>query len=295
MRSPCGYAKFTGKIGVCLATSGPGAIHLLNGLYDAKLDGQPVLALTGMPYHDLIGTHTQQDVETDRLFADVARYSARIMGPTHVENVADLAFACRTALAHSTVAHIGFPVDLQDTPVDKKGSKRMFPTILRTSPPGVPTSRPPTTCSVPPRSSRPGSAWRSLPVEEPCTPRRSWSRSPSGWAPPSSRRCWAKRPSPMTAHTPPAPPACWGRGPPRRRWNAATHSFWSAPRRGAGSSRSRARRSGGRSVRAAHAAESHQAAGGQLRQIADPRRAEPAEDRPDRTLRQSPGTGLRGL
>src|ERR1043166_5989036 len=63
----CGYAKYTGKLGVCLATSGPGGIHLLNGLYDAKLDGQPVLAITGLPYHDLIHTHTQQDVELDRL------------------------------------------------------------------------------------------------------------------------------------------------------------------------------------------------------------------------------------
>ena len=71
----CGYAKYTGKLGVCLATSGPGAIHLLNGLYDAKLDGQPVLALTGMPFHDLIGTYTQQDVEIDKVFADVAAYN----------------------------------------------------------------------------------------------------------------------------------------------------------------------------------------------------------------------------
>ena len=68
----CGYAKFTGRLGVCLATSGPGGIHLLNGLYDAKLDGQPVLAITGLQYHDLIGTHTQQDVELDKLFMDVA-------------------------------------------------------------------------------------------------------------------------------------------------------------------------------------------------------------------------------
>src|ERR1044071_953074 len=52
----CAYAKYTGKLGCCLATSGPGGIHLLNGLYDAKLDGQPVLALTGMAYHDLVGT-----------------------------------------------------------------------------------------------------------------------------------------------------------------------------------------------------------------------------------------------
>src|SRR6201988_787156 len=62
----CAYAKFTGRLGVCLATSGPGGIHLLNGLYDAKLDGQPVLALTGLHYHDLIGTFAQQDVELDK-------------------------------------------------------------------------------------------------------------------------------------------------------------------------------------------------------------------------------------
>src|SRR5262249_10497394 len=93
----CGYAKFTGRLGVCLATSGPGGIHLLNGLYDAALDGQPVLAITGMTYHDLIGTRTQQDVALDRLFMDVAKYTARIMGPTHVESVADRAGG--TALA----------------------------------------------------------------------------------------------------------------------------------------------------------------------------------------------------
>src|ERR1043165_1585738 len=70
----CGYAKYTGRLGVCLATSGPGGIHLLNGLYDAKLDGQPVLAITGLQFHDLIHTHTQQDVELDKLFMDVAAY-----------------------------------------------------------------------------------------------------------------------------------------------------------------------------------------------------------------------------
>src|SRR6266516_7256568 len=77
----CAYAKYTGKLGVCLATSGPGGIHLLNGLYDAKLDGQPVLAITGMAFHDLVGTHQQQDVELDRLFEDVSVYNARVMGP----------------------------------------------------------------------------------------------------------------------------------------------------------------------------------------------------------------------
>ncbi len=118
----CGYAKFSGRLGVCLATSGPGGIHLLNGLYDAKLDGQPVLAITGMAYHDLIGTHTQQDVALDRLFIDVATFNERIMSPSHVENVADL--ACRTALAYRGVAHIAFPVDIQDMEADTQRSKR---------------------------------------------------------------------------------------------------------------------------------------------------------------------------
>src|SRR5579862_6609107 len=93
----CAYAKHTGKLGCCLATSGPGGIHLLNGLYDAKLDGQPVLAITGLQFHDLMHTHTQQDVELDKLFENVSVYNERIMGPAHMENIAEL--ACRTALA----------------------------------------------------------------------------------------------------------------------------------------------------------------------------------------------------
>ena len=113
----CGHAKFTGKLGVCLATSGPGGIHLLNGLYDAKLDGAPVLAITGLQFHDLVGTHTQQDVELDKLFEDVCVYNERVMGPTHVENVVEL--ACRTALAMRGVAHVTIPVDVQDTPVSQ--------------------------------------------------------------------------------------------------------------------------------------------------------------------------------
>src|SRR5919108_502733 len=81
----CGYAKFTGRLGVCLATSGPGGLHLLNGMYDAKLDGAAILAITGLPFHDLIGTFTQQDVELDKVFQDCCVYNARVMGPTHVE------------------------------------------------------------------------------------------------------------------------------------------------------------------------------------------------------------------
>jgi pyruvate dehydrogenase (quinone)/pyruvate oxidase len=119
----CAYAKYTGKLGVCLATSGPGGIHLLNGLYDAKLDHQPVLALTGLAYHDLIGTHSQQDVELDKLYENVATFNQRVMGPAHVENLADL--ACRTALSYRCVAHITFPTDLQEKEMKRKeASKR---------------------------------------------------------------------------------------------------------------------------------------------------------------------------
>src|ERR687893_631254 len=85
----CGYAKFSRRLGVCLATSGPGGLHLLNGLYDAKCDGQPVLAITGHTFHDLIGTRYQQDVDLVKVFADVAAYNERVMGPAHVCNVAD--------------------------------------------------------------------------------------------------------------------------------------------------------------------------------------------------------------
>jgi pyruvate dehydrogenase (quinone) len=122
----CSYAKFTGKLGCCLATSGPGGIHLLNGLYDAKLDGAPVLAITGLQFHDLLGTHTQQDVALDKLFIDVAGYNERIMGAAHVQNVTEL--ACRTALTRRCVAHITIPVDVQDQTLGKdERSKRNRP------------------------------------------------------------------------------------------------------------------------------------------------------------------------
>jgi pyruvate dehydrogenase (quinone)/pyruvate oxidase len=107
----CAYAKYTRRLGVCLATSGPGGVHLLNGLFDAKMDGQPVLAISGHHFHDLIDTHAQQDIDLDRVFTDVAVYSTRVMGPEHVRNVADL--ACRQALTRRGVAHLNFPVDFQ--------------------------------------------------------------------------------------------------------------------------------------------------------------------------------------
>ena len=113
-----GYAKFTGRLGVCFATAAPGAVHLLNGLYDAKIDGAPVLAITGMTYHDLIGTHYLQDINQDYLYQDVAIYNQRLMGPAHVENVVEL--ACRAALSNRGVAHVAVPIDIQAMPASQE-------------------------------------------------------------------------------------------------------------------------------------------------------------------------------
>ena len=106
-----GYAKATGRLGVCLATSGPGGIHLLNGLYDAKLDHMPVLAITGMQETSVLGTGYQQEVALDKLYADVAEYDQMIYNPAQVEAVADM--AVRTAYARRGVAHITVPNDIQ--------------------------------------------------------------------------------------------------------------------------------------------------------------------------------------
>ncbi|MBA3280743.1 MAG: pyruvate oxidase [Acidimicrobiia bacterium] len=111
-----GYAKSTGRIGVCLATSGPGGIHLLNGLYDAKLDHVPVLAITGMQGPKLLGTGYQQEVHLDRLFIDVAEYNAMIHVPVQIPTLVDK--AVRTALSRRGVAHLTFPVDIQQAPAD---------------------------------------------------------------------------------------------------------------------------------------------------------------------------------
>lgn len=111
------YAKYTGRLGVCLATTGPGAIHLMNGLYDAHLDGAPVLALTGTTFHDLIGTRFQQGVDTVRLMSDVALYNTMVTSPGHALIVADL--ACRAALGNRGVAHLTVPKDVQMMRLDQ--------------------------------------------------------------------------------------------------------------------------------------------------------------------------------
>jgi pyruvate dehydrogenase (quinone)/pyruvate oxidase len=105
------YAKATGKIGVCLATSGPGGIHLANGLYDAKLDHAPVLAITGMQETSVLGTGYQQEVDLTRLYQDVAVYDQLVVNPQQVPALVDLAI--RHAYARRGVAHLCVPNDIQ--------------------------------------------------------------------------------------------------------------------------------------------------------------------------------------
>ena len=130
------YAKWTGRLGVCLATSGPGGTNLLTGLYDAKLDQVPVLAITGIQYHDLIETFTQQDVNLTRVFEDVSIYNTVVSDAAHMENVASL--ACRTAIARRGVAHLTIANDTQEKPAEEGRSLvSRRPSVLRAMPVGV--------------------------------------------------------------------------------------------------------------------------------------------------------------
>lgn len=123
-----GYAKFTGKLGVCLATSGPGAIHLMNGLYDAYKDHVPVLAITGAPVQDLEGTDYIQEVNISSLMQEVTTYNQVITGPKQAESIVDLAI--RAALNESGVSHLNFAKDVQeiknkDDKPSKKGNEKL--------------------------------------------------------------------------------------------------------------------------------------------------------------------------
>src|SRR5690349_24799544 len=108
----CGHAKWTGELGVCLATSGPGAIHLLNGLYDAKLDHQPVLAIVGQQARSALGGHYQQEVNLTGLFADVSAYVQMVTVPAQMRHVIDR--AVRIARSKRAPTCIILPNDLQE-------------------------------------------------------------------------------------------------------------------------------------------------------------------------------------
>jgi pyruvate dehydrogenase (quinone) len=108
----CAHAKFTGEVGVCMATSGPGAVHLLNGLYDAKLDHQPVLAIVGQQARTALGGHYQQEVDLPNLFKDVAsEFVEMATVPAQIRHLVDRAM--RIAMSKKTVTCLIIPNDLQ--------------------------------------------------------------------------------------------------------------------------------------------------------------------------------------
>jgi pyruvate dehydrogenase (quinone) len=107
----CSYGKFTGRPAACLSTAAPGAVHLMNGLYDARIDQAPVVAITGMTYHDVIGTHYLQDINHDFVLNDACVYSQRVMGEAHVIPAVDM--AVRSAIGHRGPATLAIPIDIQ--------------------------------------------------------------------------------------------------------------------------------------------------------------------------------------
>src|SRR5690349_9472604 len=136
------YAKATGKIGVCLATSGPGGIHLANGLYDAKLDHVPVLAITGMQETSLLGTGYQQEVHLEKLFENASEYDVMITNPASIPALVDA--AVRYALGRRGVSHLTFPNDLQVAGADADPWAHVAPARVPSTapvylaPPGTP-------------------------------------------------------------------------------------------------------------------------------------------------------------
>jgi pyruvate dehydrogenase (quinone) len=121
------HAKYTGKLGACIATSGPGAVHLMNGIYDAAMEGAPVIAITGAVFHDLVGTSFTQEVDTVALMKDATVYNKMISGPRQALTIVDL--ACRAALTAPGVAHLTVSKDTQQKPLSEdktsKGSDNL--------------------------------------------------------------------------------------------------------------------------------------------------------------------------
>ncbi|HZD89786.1 MAG TPA: thiamine pyrophosphate-binding protein, partial [Pseudolabrys sp.] len=115
----CAHAKFTGEVGVCLATSGPGAVHLLNGLYDARLDHMPVVAIVGQQARTALGAHFQQEVDLMSLFKDVAgEYVHMATSPAQVRHLIDR--AVRIAKSERRVTCLIIPKDLQEADAVEK-------------------------------------------------------------------------------------------------------------------------------------------------------------------------------
>ena len=126
-----GFAKSTGQLAVCLATTGPGAVHLMNGLYDAAMESVPVLVITGIVDHDLLGTQFIQEVDTVTMLNDITVYNQAITGPVHARTVVDL--ACRSAIMMNGVSHIAVPTDIQQQKLKEDEHSKKGGTLVGSS------------------------------------------------------------------------------------------------------------------------------------------------------------------
>ena len=219
----CGYAKFSGRLGVCIATSGPGAIHLLNGLYDAKMDGAPVLAITGQTYHDLMGMHYQQEVNL--LNSVRGRHRLQPAGQRAAARRVPWSTPPAARRWRSRgVAHINCCNDWQEksTSDGAASADERQGTYVQGVDPAH--RRPAGRVAEEGRGAAQRRARRlsSSPARGRWGPGTSSSGSPTRWRRRSSRPCWARPWSPTTLPTPPAASGCWAPSPPRRRWRSAT-------------------------------------------------------------------------
>ena len=202
----CAHAKFTGEVGVCLATSGPGTIHLLNGLYDAKLDHQPVVAIVGQKSRKSLGGSDQQEVDLVSLFKDVASdYVQQAADPSQVRHLLDRAL--RIAKAQRTVTCVILPNDLQEESYEEP--KHAHQTIQ--SGPGYVAPRVLPQDAELQRAADVLNAGRKVALligPGPGLRPRRCSRWPTCWAPAWPRPFWARPCCPTTCPTSRAPSAC---------------------------------------------------------------------------------------
>ena len=204
----CGHAKFTGEVGVCTATSGPGAIHLLNGLYDARLDHQPVVAIVGQQATTALGSHYQQEVD---LALAVQGRRRRVRDDDHHARAA--ARRRRPGDAHRRRRADGhLPDPPQRRAGDGRGRGRRTRSRWRPGASGIGlahASCPPTTsCGGRPTCSTPARRWRSSSGRALARPPTRWSRSPTCSAPAWPRRCSARTCSTTTCPSSPDRSAC---------------------------------------------------------------------------------------
>ncbi len=200
------YAKFTGEVGVCMATSGPGASHLITGLYDARLDHMPVLAIAGQQARTAIGGHYQQEVDVPAMFKDVAGdFVCQASAPAQVRHLVDRAM--RIAKGRRRVTALVFPNDLQEAghtePPRAHGT--LHSGVGYSDPSVVPHQRDLRRAADVLNGARRSPSW---PAPVRCMQQTNSSPLPIRSAPASRRRCSARPRCPTICRGSPAPSAC---------------------------------------------------------------------------------------